>query len=106
MGVYVNTSRKSIKKIKIKLKEVFKKFASDMTKVYIRKMNEIIRGFAQARWHWHSIRAFSKLNHYLYLLNWRFASTRHKHKSKNWLKNQYFTQLKLANIDSRWVFSE
>lgn len=75
-----------------------------MTKIYIKKMNEIIRGFAQARLHWHSSKTFSMLNHYVFNLNWRFAYRRHKDKNRAWLKENYFTHLKLANIDSKWVF--
>lgn len=104
MGLYVNPSEKSIKKVKAKLKEITKKFGSNMSKVYIRKMNEVIRGYAQARWYWHSSVTFSKLSHYVHTLCWRFACRRTKMKSKKWIKENYFTHLKLEGIDSKWVF--
>lgn len=104
MGLYVNPSLKSIKKIKKKLKELTKRYSSNTTKAYIRKMNEVIRGYVQARWHWHSGHAFSNIGHYIHKLCWRFALRRHKDKGKKWIVENYFTHLKLANLNSKWVF--
>lgn len=104
MGLYVAPSAKSIKKIKTKMKETSIKWSSNMTKIFIRKMNELIRGFAQSKWHWHSSQAFSTLNNYLYHLSWRWALRRHPKKLKGWIKNKYFGDANIGNIKEKWVF--
>lgn len=104
MGIYITPSVKSVKKIKSRIKEVFKKYASNTTKIFIKKMNEVIRGYAQAKWHWHSSRTFSLLTCYCYILCWRFALRRHKNKSKKWMKDRYFTSLNIGNVKGDWYF--
>lgn len=77
MGLYVNPSWKSIKKVKAKLKDIFDSNASNKTRFVIKKANEVIRGYAQSKWHWHSGTTYSHLNFYLYRLCFKWACKRH-----------------------------
>lgn len=104
MGVYISPSKKSVKKIKSKLKEVFDKYNFNMTKIVIKKANAIIRGYAQSKWHWNSSRVFSHLNEYVYKITMSWIKRRHPRKSVGWLVNNYFTNLKQWKIDETWVF--
>jgi RNA-directed DNA polymerase len=104
MGIYVRPSKKSLTKVKRKLRDIAMKNSSNMTKVFIRKMNEVIRGYAQSKWHWHSAKSFARLDLYIYNLCWRWAYRRHRDKGTFWIKKNYFTSLEMANIKSNWVF--
>lgn len=104
MGVYVAPSKKSIDKVKTKLKDTANKCTSKMTKILIIRMNAIIRGYAQSKWYWHSSKTFSYLNNYVYNLLWRWIKRRHPGKMKHWLKNKYFTSLNIARVKEKHVF--
>lgn len=103
-ALYIAPSNKGIKKVKGKLKEISKTFSSNLTTLYIKKMNEVIRGYAQSKWYWHSSITFSQLDHYVYILCMRWMKRRHPNKNVGWLVNYYFKTIELADVKSKWVF--
>lgn len=104
VAVYVAPSPKSIKKVKVKLKDICIKYSSNMTTLFIKKMNDVIKGFAQSKWHWHSSMTFSRLDHYLYLICMRWVKRRHPDKNVGWRVKNYFKTLSLGNKTTKWVF--
>lgn len=105
VGVYVAPSRKSIKKVKLKLKSAMLVCKSTSAEVFINKLNPIIRGYAQSKLHWHSNKAFREIDNYIYRLSWRWAIRKHPQKGAKWIIGKYFTHLKLAGINNKWVFT-
>lgn len=105
VGIYVAPSRKSIKKCKYKLKQVMVSTRGSTAKKFIEKTNSIIRGYTNAKLHWHSNKAFRELDNYVYRLSWRWALRKHPKKSYGWIKDRYFIHLKLGPINNKWVFS-
>jgi len=106
--LYVKPSRKGIKNIKSRLKEVCRIYSSNLTVLFIKNMNEIIRGYAQSKWYWNSSKTFSHLDHYVFILCLRWAKRRHPNKNVSWLTKKYFMHLDnvIRNNDynSKFIF--
>lgn len=105
VGIYVVPSRKSINKVKSKLKDVLMYTKGCTAEKFIERMNPIIKGYVLAKSHWHSNRAFREIDNYVYILCWRWAIRKHPQKSSGWIKKKYFKFLKLDNIGNEWGFS-
>lgn len=105
VGIYVQPSNKSLKKVKSKLKEVLLKSKGISASKFIRKLNPVIRGYVQSKYHWHSNRSFRHLDHYVYVLCWRWAIRKHPQKGSKWIRRKYFKHVKLGGINNKWVFS-
>lgn len=90
----------SIKSIKCKIKQVIDNNKTAKTVNLIRTLNPIIRGWANYHRHIVSKDVFGKLDHYIFLLLWRWSVRRHPMKNKHWIKNKYFKCIGLRN----WVF--
>lgn len=56
----------------------------------IRKLNPIIRGWANYHRHASSKQTFSRIDHLIYWALWRWAKRRHSQKSKAWIRKKYF----------------
>lgn len=105
VGIYVSPSQKSITKVKQKLKQVLMTTKGSTAERFVVNMNSIIRGYANAKLHWHSNKAFRELDSYLYSLSWRWAIRKHPNKGSKWIMNKYFIHLKLGLINSKWTFA-
>nr|YP_009145390.1 hypothetical protein [Cryptoglena skujai]AKL39015.1 hypothetical protein [Cryptoglena skujai] len=105
VGIYVAPSRKSITKVKSNLKEVLMSCKGSTAEKFIDKINPIIRGYALAKRHWHSNKAFREIDYYVYTLCWRWAIRKHPKKGAKWIKKKYFHTLKLGYINNKWVFT-
>lgn len=103
--VCVSPSRKSIIKIKSKLKKVLLISKGSSAKDFIKRLNPIIRGYVQSKYHWHSNKAFRHLDQYIYKLCWRWAIRRHPQKNYGWIREKYFKTLKIGNINNKCIFS-
>ncbi len=57
----------------------------------LRKLNPIIRGWANYYRHGASKRTFSRLDNHIYWQLWRWAKRRHPHKSAAWIARKYFS---------------
>lgn len=105
VGVYISPSRKSIKKVKQKMKQVLMMTKGAEAEKFVADMNRIIMGYANAKLHWHSNKAFRELDYYLYKLCWRWAIRKHPKKGSGWIKDKYFIHLRLGFINSKWTFA-
>jgi RNA-directed DNA polymerase len=105
VGIYVSPTRKSITKVKTKLKEALLSTKGATAEKFIGKINLIIRGYVQSKLHWHSNRAFREIDLYVYRLCWRWAIRKHPSKGPNWIKNKYFKFIKIGYINNKWVFT-
>jgi RNA-directed DNA polymerase len=66
----------------------------------ILRLNPVIRGWALYHRHVVSKVIFSKVNHAIFGSLWRWATRRHPHKSRRWVKEKYFGHFGERN----WVF--
>jgi RNA-directed DNA polymerase len=68
--------------------------------ILIKKLNEVLRGWANYHRHVVSSAAFKRVDNYVYDQLWRMLHRRHPKKSTKWLVKKYW----LAN-GKRWLFS-
>jgi RNA-directed DNA polymerase len=71
----------------------------------IRKLNPIIRGWANYYRTQVSSEVFSALDQHLWRLTWKWARFSHQDKSKSWVAARYFGQFNKSRQD-RWVFGD
>lgn len=102
----IQPSEKSVKNFKTKIKSIFQLNKQVKTKNLIGKLNPVIRGWALSKKCWHSNRTFGALDHYIYILSWRWIQRRHPQKNKGWLKDKYFNHLQRYGINNKWVFTD
>lgn len=105
IGVYVTPSIKSQKKIKSKIRNIMISSRSVNARTLIGKLNPVIKGYVQSKFHWHSNKFFKALNHYIFWLCWRWACRKHPSKGSHWIKEKYFVHLKIGYINNKWVFA-
>jgi RNA-directed DNA polymerase len=93
-------------KVLAKLKEIgrlIKRHATVTQEVLIRKLNPILRGFANYYQGVVSKETFKYISHRIWLYLWSWCKRRHTRKSKNWVKNKYFRRIKGVGIEPRYV---
>jgi RNA-directed DNA polymerase len=67
----------------------------------IRKLNPMIRGWAQYHKRCCAKQTFSRVDHQIWSKLWQWAKRRHPNKSRRWIKSKYFHSIGNRN----WVFS-
>jgi RNA-directed DNA polymerase len=103
--LHIKPSEDSVRRIKVKLREEWKKGLGRNLKGHIQHLNRIIRGWA----HYHrtvvSKEIFKALDYWMWNRAWRYASRLHKDKSKWWRAEKYFGTFNPKYKD-RWVFGD
>ena len=66
----------------------------------LKKLNSIIRGWANFHRHAVSKQTFGDIDHYVFQKLWKWACRRHSNKNLKWVKAKYFTQ----EGKRKWVF--
>ncbi|NET58217.1 MAG: group II intron reverse transcriptase/maturase [Symploca sp. SIO2E6] len=84
-----------------KIGKTLSKMKSKTTYEVIKKLNPLLRGFANYYRGKVSKQTFSYISHRVYKYLWRWANRRHPNKSKKWVKNKYFRRVK----GREWTFS-
>jgi len=97
----IKPSRKSVKSIYQKIREIVKANPTMTTAELIYKLNPIITGWANYHRHVVSKRVFTLLDNKIFWLLWNWSKRRHPNKSKRWIKSKYFKSIGERN----WVFS-
>src|SRR6266436_3751496 len=93
-------SKSNVKALLAKVRECIKSSLAVPTEVLIRKLNPILRGWANYYQHAAAKRTFSKVDNQVYLALWRWAERRHPEKSAKWKRRKYFT---VAGSDGRFA---
>jgi RNA-directed DNA polymerase len=96
----IKPSSKSQKAFRSKISDILSRFRTAPQAVVIRALNPVIRGWANYHRHVVSKDVFGRMDHWLWLKLWRWASRRHPNKSGRWIKGRYFHSVGLRN----WVF--
>lgn len=83
-------SKKSFKKVKVTLSELFADYAGKAPSKLIRRANGVIRGWCLSKRAFDCFAHFKSLDNFLYLKQLRFIKRRHPNKNTAWLVNKYF----------------
>nr|YP_009364133.1 hypothetical protein [Hydrodictyon reticulatum]AQU64507.1 hypothetical protein [Hydrodictyon reticulatum] len=75
-----------------RLREIWLDHKGQAPQVVIKKLNPIIRGWANYYSPYVSKEIFSDLDHYMYHRSWRYAKRRHPQKNHQWIASKYFGQ--------------
>jgi len=99
-GKYLSKpSVKSQKALLTKVRTILKTEGRSLSALgLIRKLNPIIRGWANNHRHAASKQTFNRIDHQIYLALWRWAKRRHPQKSMAWIYQRYF-----GNPDNTYI---
>ena len=74
-----------------KVGTIIRKYTSAPIIILIKKLNEVLRGWANYHTHVVSSEAFGRVDNYVYEQLWRMLKRRHPSKSKKWLTGKYWS---------------
>ncbi|WP_297528500.1 group II intron reverse transcriptase/maturase [Thiohalobacter sp.] len=97
----ITPSKKNRKAFYQKIRETLRKLSAAPQDEVIRRLNPIIRGWAEYHRSQMAKRTFSKMDHKIFGALWRWAKRRHPNKNRRWIRNKYFC--KIGGRD--WVFA-
>ncbi|NEQ84311.1 MAG: group II intron reverse transcriptase/maturase, partial [Moorea sp. SIO2I5] len=101
----IKPSKKSIKKIKSKIREEFKRLKSASQSEVIKKLNPIIRGWSNYHNGVVSKEIFSDIDNYVFWKLKRWGKRKHPNKSRKWVEEKYFGKF-CPGRDDKWVFGD
>lgn len=101
----IKPSRKSIQKLKDKLRTEWLNLKGANINEVIQRLNPIIRGWANYFRTGVSAEVFCKLDYWMFHRATRFAKRSHRNKTWAWLKKRYWAKLNL-NRNDKWVFGD
>ncbi len=87
-------SKKNVKAFMTKMRESVRTMCSVKQEDLILKLTPIIRGWANYHRIQMAMRTFSRCDHLIWELLWRWADRRHPNKGKRWVKQRYFVRTK------------
>jgi len=99
--VLIKPSTKSVKSIKIKIREILNGNKQATAENLIRMLNPVLRGWANYHRHIVSSKIFSSIDKFIWEQLWQWSKRRHPKKSSTWVKNKYFH----THGSRNWVFS-
>ena len=100
----ITPSKESQKKIRKKLREEWRRMKGAPVGAVIKRLNPIIRGWANYFRIGVSSKVFSKLSNHLHRRQMRYAKHRHPNKSKHWRVRKYWGKIEGRN--DKWVFQD
>lgn len=97
----IKPARKSVKALLDKVRDVLKKNMAATQAQVIMLLNPILRGWAMYHRHVVAAATFTKVDHLVCSMLWKWAKRRHPHKSAGWIKARYFRRFGRRD----WVFA-
>jgi RNA-directed DNA polymerase len=89
----IKPSRKSIKALLAKVKEIVRKHLGRTVHALITNLNPVIRGWANYHRHVVSKRIFARVDAKIFQMLWKWAKARHPKKGLRWIKSKYFERV-------------
>jgi len=89
--LHITPSKESILALIRKVGTLIRKYTSAPMIILIKKLNEVLRGWANYHRHVVSSEAFKRVDSYVYEQLWRMLHRRHPHKSSKWLFSKYWS---------------
>ena len=96
----ITPSRESVRKHKLKIRDVIRRNRGASQERLIQNLNPIIRGWALSKRTQISSKTFQALDAYLFIHLWKWAKKRHPKMPRSQLKSRYWHTVNQAN----WVF--
>jgi RNA-directed DNA polymerase len=101
----IKPSKESVQKIRNKLRDEWFNLLGSNVNAVLKRLNPIIRGWANYFRTGVSSAIFQKLDHWMFLREHRYASRNHPKKPMYWKKIRYWGRLNLDKKDN-WVFGD
>jgi RNA-directed DNA polymerase len=89
--LHITPSKEGVLALVRKVGDLIRLHRSSPMEGLIKKLNQILRGWANYHRHVVSSEIFSRVDNYVYEQLWRMIRRRHQNKSKEWLTRQYWT---------------
>jgi RNA-directed DNA polymerase len=99
----IKPSAKSVKRIKEKLRDIWREGRHMTMVAIVLRLNPVIRGWAYYFRTQASTKTFVALDNWMFWHEARFVKRRHGHKNRKWLQEHYWGRLHPTRQD-RWVF--
>jgi len=89
--LHITPSKEGVLALVRKLGMLIRKHVSAPIPILIKKLNQVLRGWANYHRHVVSSEAFSRIDTYVFEQLWRMLRNRHPRKSRKWLFKKYWT---------------
>ena len=99
----IKPSKESIKRVKTKIKSIFKSNISKPLDLLIKEINYLIRGWANYYNKVVSSKVFSGLDNYLFIREVRYVKRHHPNKPTKWTSKKYWGRFNQSRND-KWTF--
>jgi RNA-directed DNA polymerase len=99
--ILIKPSKKSIETHSNRIKEVLRQMKAANQEQVIRRLNPIIKGWANYYRTCVASETFQKLDYLMWQKLWAWAKRRHNSKGKGWIMNKYFHTIK----NRKWCFA-
>jgi len=98
--LFIKPSMKNVKAFLRKVRQIIKGAKQAKQENLIRKLNPVIRGWANYHRQVVAKETFSRVDMEIWKVLWRWSCRRHPNKSKSWIRNRYF----LKENGRNWLF--
>jgi RNA-directed DNA polymerase len=99
----IKPSKKNTRAFLRKVREIARRNSGAPADALIRQLNPVIRGWANYHRHVVAKRAFSRADHAIFRLLWKWARRRHPRKGARWVKRRYFDRVGTRDW---WFFAD
>ena len=103
--VLIKPSKAAIRRIRERLRTELRSLRGSNAQAVIKRLNPIIRGWANYYRTQVSSETFNTLDAYLWRLTWKWANSSHPNKPKPWVFARYYGKFNKSRQD-RWVFGD
>jgi RNA-directed DNA polymerase len=87
----IKPTRHSVRSVLDKARQRFESCRGQKAAVLIRKLNPVLRGWANFHRHVVSKKAFGRVGYYVLRMLWRWLRREHPNQSRGWIKRRYFS---------------
>jgi RNA-directed DNA polymerase len=98
--LHITPSKEGVLSLIRNVGTIIRKYQSAPMVILIKRLNEVLRGWANYHRHVVSSEAFKRVDTYVYEQLWRMIRRRHPNKSKKWLVKKYWSR-----FGKKWLFS-
>ncbi len=103
----IKPSKDSVKEAKAKIREIFRIMRGHNVEDLIDKLNPVILGIVEFWKPMVSSKAFSDIDHYIWIKVWKFLRHLHYNKSYKWIINKYFPIPEKGDThQDRWILTD